>query len=189
VKVGAGAATAYTSPFVGHNVFAACTVGTRVITAGQIDATKNTGPPITYSDDVTTGAGWKAGMEPTVIRRVSTRFYDLACDDTRQLAVGAGKDVWVSVDKGVTWTLGHPESEGDGTTWQKIEKANGKYVIVGWKGAYGVTTDGTNLATSTIGGSTRDFEATATNGTIIVAGAGGVYNDPSTPAELWWTQP
>lgn len=187
VKVGGAAPTAYTSPFLGHNAFAACTVGTRVITAGQIDASKETDPPVAYSDDVSGPAGWKAGGEPSVIRRTSTRFYGLACDADRQIAVGAGKDVWVSTDKGATWVVGNPE--GDSTTWQKIVKAGGKYVIVGWKAVYGVTTTGTDLSVGTINAGQRDFESAATDGTIVVAGASGEYNDDATLGEFWWTQP
>lgn len=118
--------------------------------------------------------------------REANRFHGLACDADRQLAVGAGNELWVSTDRGATWAVGNPN--GDSTTWQKIVKANGTYVIVGWKAAYGVTTTGRELATGKINDGERNFESAATNGTIVVAGAGGLYNEP-VAAELWWTQP
>jgi hypothetical protein len=183
---GDGAPTSYTSPFVGSNAFASCAIGTRVITAGQADASKNTDPLLTYSDDVTKAESWKASAEPSVLAREANRFYGLACDADRQIAVGAGNEVWVSNDKGATWTVGNPN--GDSTTWQRIVKANGKYVLVGWKGAYGTTTTGTDLAVGVIGGSERNFESLATNGTIVVSGAGGGFNEP-VAAEFWWAQP
>lgn len=83
--------------------------------------------------------------------------------------------------------VGNPE--GDSTTWQKIVKAGGKYVIVGWKAVYGVTTTGTGLSVGTINAGQRDFESAATDGTIVVAGASGEYNDDATLGEFWWTQP
>lgn len=181
-----GAPAGYTSPFVGSNALASCAIGSRVITAGQADASKSTDPLFTYTDDVTKAEGWKAGTEPSVLAREANRFHGLACDEDRQLAVGAGNEVWVSTDRGATWAVGNPN--GDSTTWQKIVKANGTYVIVGWKAAYGVTTTGRELATGKINDGERNFESAATNGTIVVAGAGGLYNEP-VAAEFWWTQP
>lgn len=188
VKTGAAAATSFTTAFTGHSSFASCNIGTRVISVGQIDAAKDTDPAIVFADDPSTAAGWKTITEPGgLINRRGTRFYGIACDEARTLAVGAGKDVWVSVDRGTTWTLGHPESEGDSTTWQRVVKTGSKYVIVGWKGAYGVTTDGADLTVGTLP-SERDFSTLATDGTIVVTGSGGQYND-RIASEFYWAQP
>lgn len=188
VKAGAAAATTFTTAFTGHSSFASCNIGTRVISVGQIDAAKDTDPAIVFADDPSTAGGWQSITEPGgLVNRRGTRFYGIACDEARSLAVGAGKDIWVSVDKGTTWTLGHPESEGDSTTWQRVVKLGSSYVIVGWRGAYGVTTDGTDLTVGTLP-SDRDFSSLATDGTIVVAGSGGQYND-RIASEFYWAQP
>lgn len=176
----------YTSPFVGTNAFVSCVIGSRVIITGQADASKPTDPLFIYSDDVSSSAGWKAGTEPSVPAREANRFTGLACDETRQIAVGAGNEVWVSTDKGATWAVGNPN--GDSTTWRRIEKVGAKYVLVGWKGVYGVTTTGTDLSAGTLPDTERNLESSATDGTLIVAGASGLYNEPITP-DFWYAQP
>jgi hypothetical protein len=163
-----------------------CSVGTRFIATGQLREQAEIGEPLfLYTDDATSGEAWHAAQEPDVVTRVGSFFRDLYCDDTLQVAVGAGKDVFVSRDAGESWES--VAGEGDSTTWTGVERASDRLVLVGWKGAYGVLTDGDELEVGVMGQG-RDFAVSASNGSLVVAGSLGNYND-NIPGVVYWSEP
>lgn len=167
-------------------VQALCSVGTRYIAGGPIlPSLPKTSPFLLFTDDPSNGLAWSAAKEPEVISRGSVFIRGLYCDDQIQVAVGAGKDVFVSTDRGGAWVSA--VKDGDSTTWTRVQKASGKLVLVGWKGAYGVMTNASDLAVGKMGAE-RDFGVAASNGTIVVAGSDGSFNDGARGV-TYWTAP
>lgn len=167
-------------------VRAMCSVGSRFLATGQLREQAAVGEPLfLYTDDPTSGDAWQAAKEPNVSTRVGSFFRDLYCDDSRQVAVGAGKDVYLSRDEGESWEA--VGGDGDSTTWTGVEKASERLVLVGWKGAYGVLTGGDQLAVGVMGKG-RDFAVSASNGSLVVAGSLGNYND-NIRGVVYWTEP
>ena len=165
-------------------IYSMCAVGDRFLASGQILPSKPATSPLFYFSDGPKTGPWTAGKDPNPVAREASRILDLYCDATEQIAVGAGREVFRSTDRGATWTdVGGP---GDSTTWNGVEKANGKVVLVGWKGVYGVLGSG-GLLTGNLG-SGLDFGPSASNGTIVVAASGGTYND-GVNSVIRWTSP
>lgn len=165
-------------------VYSLCSVGDRFLASGQILPTQPTTSPLFFYTDSPKAGPWTAGKDPNTVAREASRILDLYCDASEQIAVGAGREVFRSTDRGATWAdVGGP---GDSTTWNGVEKANGKVVLVGWKGAYGVLGSG-GLSTGNLG-SGLDFGPSASNGTIVVAASTSTYNS-GLNGVFRWTSP
>jgi hypothetical protein len=118
----------------------------------------------------------------------SSSLLGVVCGATEQIAVGRGNAIVVSKDKGTTWKL---STEGSSQVWERIVRFGNQYLIIGWKGGYAVTVNGTAPQVGVIGGSTKvDFASLATDGKIAIAGSTLVAVDGGgnkVDAQIWWT--